>query len=83
MWHQEMQVRKKYSKYRNIKVTDFDSLVDFAKNEKIDLTVIGMDDPAVGRIVDRFEKKRGLGVFRIRKDAAILEGSESILLKSL
>lgn len=59
-----------------ISVTDFDSLVDFAKNEKIDLTVIGMDDPLVGGIVDRFEKK-GLRVFGPRKNAAILEGSKA------
>lgn len=59
-----------------IPVMDFDSLVDFAKNEKIDLTVIGMDDPLVGGIVDRFEKK-GLRVFGPRKNAAILEGSKA------
>ena len=59
-----------------ISVTDFDSLVDFAKNEKIDLTVIGMDDPLVGGIVDRFEKK-GLRVVGPRKNAAILEGSKA------
>ena len=59
-----------------ISVTDFDSLVDFAKNEKIDLTVIGMDDPLVGGVVDRFEKK-GLRVFGPRKNAAILEGSKA------
>lgn len=59
-----------------ISVTDFDSLVDFAKNEKIDLTVIGMDDPLVGGIVDRFEKN-GLRVFGPRKNAAILEGSKA------
>lgn len=59
-----------------ISVTDFDALVDFAKNEKIDLTVIGMDDPLVGGIVDRFEKK-GLRVFGPRKNAAILEGSKA------
>ena len=59
-----------------IPVMDFDALVDFAKNEKIDLTVIGMDDPLVGGIVDRFEKK-GLRVFGPRKNAAILEGSKA------
>ena len=59
-----------------ISVMDFDSLVDFAKKEKIDLTVIGMDDPLVGGIVDRFEAE-GLRVFGPRKNAAILEGSKA------
>ena len=36
---------------------EFDKLVDFAKSNAIDLTVIGMDDPLVGGIVDVFEKE--------------------------
>ena len=59
-----------------ISVMDFDALADFAKKEKIDLTVIGMDDPLVGGIVDRFESE-GLRVFGPRKNAAILEGSKA------
>ncbi len=59
-----------------ISVMDFDSLVDFAKKEKIDLTVVGMDDPLVGGIVDRFEAEE-LRVFGPRKNAAILEGSKA------
>ena len=59
-----------------ISVMDFDSLVNFAKKEKIDLTVVGMDDPLVGGIVDRFEAE-GLRVFGPRKNAAILEGSKA------
>ena len=59
-----------------ISVMDFDALVNFAKKEKIDLTVIGMDDPLVGGIVDRFEAE-GLRVFGPRKNAAILEGSKA------
>lgn len=59
-----------------ISVMDFDSLADFAKKEKIDLTVVGMDDPLVGGIVDRFESE-GLRVFGPRKNAAILEGSKA------
>ena len=42
----------------------------------IDLTVVGMDDPLVGGIVDVFEA-RGLRVFGPRKNAAILEGSKA------
>ena len=59
-----------------ISVMDFDKLADFARKEKIDLTVVGMDDPLVGGIVDRFEAE-GLRVFGPRKNAAVLEGSKA------
>lgn len=59
----------------DIGAMEFDKLVAFAKKEAIDLTVIGMDDPLVGGIVDAFEKE-GLRVFGPRKNAAVLEGSK-------
>ena len=59
-----------------IKAMEFDKLAAFAKEEKIDLTIVGMDDPLVGGIVDRFEAE-GLRVFGPRKNAAILEGSKA------
>lgn len=59
-----------------IEAMDFDRLAAFAKEKKIDLTVIGMDDPLVGGIVDVFEEQ-GLRVFGPRKNAAILEGSKA------
>lgn len=46
----------------DIKAMEFDKLVAFAKDNAIDLTVVGMDDPLVGGIVDVFEKE-GLRVF--------------------
>ena len=55
---------------------EFDKLLAFAKENKIDYTVIGMDDPLVGGIVDVFEKE-GMRVFGPRKNAAILEGSKA------
>ena len=55
---------------------EFDKLLAFAKENAIDLTVIGMDDPLVGGIVDVFEAE-GLRVFGPRKNAAILEGSKA------
>lgn len=55
---------------------EFDKLVAFAIEKEIDLTVIGMDDPLVGGIVDVFEAN-GLRVFGPRKNAAILEGSKA------
>ena len=60
----------------NIGAMEFDKLVAFAKEKQIDLTVIGMDDPLVGGIVDAFEAE-GLRVFGPRKNAAILEGSKA------
>ena len=60
----------------NIGVMEFDKLVAFAKEQAIDLTVVGMDDPLVGGIVDAFEAE-GLRVFGPRKNAAILEGSKA------
>lgn len=55
---------------------EFDKLAAFAKEKEIDLTVIGMDDPLVGGVVDVFEAA-GLRVFGPRKNAAILEGSKA------
>ena len=55
---------------------EFDRLVGFAKEHAIDLTIVGMDDPLVGGIVDVFEAE-GLRVFGPRKNAAILEGSKA------
>ena len=59
-----------------ITAMEFDKLAAFAKEHKIDLTIIGMDDPLVGGIVDAFEAE-GLRVFGPRKNAAILEGSKA------
>jgi phosphoribosylamine--glycine ligase len=55
---------------------EFDKLTSFAKEKGIDLTIVGMDDPLVGGIVDAFEAE-GLRVFGPRKNAAILEGSKA------
>ncbi|MCI5597037.1 MAG: phosphoribosylamine--glycine ligase [Lachnospiraceae bacterium] len=55
---------------------EFDKLTAFAKEEAIDFTIIGMDDPLVGGIVDAFEAE-GLRVFGPRKNAAIIEGSKA------
>ena len=60
----------------NIKAMEFDKLAVFAKDNQIVLTVVGMDDPLVGGIVDVFEAE-GLRVFGPRKNAAILEGSKA------
>ena len=65
-----------YAECVPIGAMEFDKLVAFAKEKEIDLTVIGMDDPLVGGVVNEFEKA-GLRVFGPRKNAAILEGSKA------
>ena len=55
---------------------EFDKIVEFAKEKEIDLTIVAMDDPLVGGIVDVFEKE-GLRIFGPRANAALLEGSKA------
>ena len=65
-----------YAECVPIGAMEFEKLADFAQENSVDLTVIGMDDPLVGGVVDVFEA-RGLRVFGPRKNAAILEGSKA------
>ena len=65
-----------YAECVGIGAMDFEKLAAFAKEKEIDLTVVGMDDPLVGGIVDVFEAE-GLRVFGPNKAAAILEGSKA------
>ena len=65
-----------YAECVAIGAMEFEKLADFAEENKVDLTIIGMDDPLVGGVVDVFEA-RGLKVFGPRKNAAILEGSKA------
>ena len=67
---------EEYAQCVDIGAMEFEKLADFAQEKGIDLTIIGMDDPLVGGIVDVFED-RGLRVFGPRKNAAILEGSKA------
>ena len=48
---------------------EFDKLVSFAKDNAIDFTIIGMDDPLVGGIVDEFEKA-GLKCIRTKEECS-------------
>ena len=65
-----------YAECVDIGAMEFDRLAAFARENEIDLTVVGMDDPLVGGIVDVFEAQ-GLRVFGPRKNAAIQEGSKA------
>ena len=59
-----------------ISAMEFDKLISFVKENNIDYTIIGMDDPLAGGIVDAFENAN-LKVFGPRKNAAILESSKA------
>ncbi|MGI6119223.1 MAG: phosphoribosylamine--glycine ligase [Desulfosporosinus sp.] len=59
-----------------IPVQDISALVEFALAEKIDLTVVGPEDPLSMGIVDAFQAA-GLRIFGPTQAAAQLEGSKS------
>lgn len=59
-----------------IAATDLDSLVAFARDEQIGLTVVGPEAPLVEGVVDRFQAA-GLTIFGPTQAAAQLEGSKS------
>lgn len=61
----------------NISPKDIDLLLNFAISNKIDLTVVGPEDPLVDGIADVFEEN-GLRVFGPKKEGAILEGSKIV-----
>lgn len=61
---------------RNIEANDIPALVKFAKEEKIDLTVVGPEAPLVAGIVDAF-RNEGLKIFGPDKTTALLEGSKA------
>lgn len=60
----------------NIGVTDIPALLDFAQNEKIDLTIVGPEAPLVIGVVDAF-REAGLTIFGPTRGAAQLEGSKA------
>jgi phosphoribosylamine--glycine ligase len=60
----------------DIKATDIAKLIEFAKNEKIDLTLAVPDDPLALGVVDEF-RKNSLRVWGPTKAAAQLEWSKA------
>jgi phosphoribosylamine--glycine ligase len=58
------------------KANDLNGLLEFALKEKIDLTVVGPEDPLTRGVVDLFESK-GLSIFGSSKKAAEIEGSKA------
>ena len=59
-----------------VKATEIEKLMHFAKNESIDLIVVGPEDPLVAGIVDEFTKI-GIKCFGPTAVAAQLEGSKA------
>jgi phosphoribosylamine--glycine ligase len=59
----------------NLPITDLQELVDFAKREKIHLTVVGPEAPLAAGIVDVF-RNNGLRIFGPTQLAAQLESSK-------
>lgn len=60
----------------DIKATDLPALAKFAEDKKIDLTVVGQDDPLALGIVDLFHKKN-LKIWGPKKGAAQIESSKT------
>ena len=66
---------EKVGKNIPIGVTDIPNLVKFAKEEKIDLTIVGPEDPLARGIVNAFQKE-GLKIFGPDSRGAQLEASK-------
>ena len=66
---------KEIAELIDIRADDILGLLDFAKKNKIDLTVVGPETPLVKGIVDVFNES-GLKAFGPFKDVAMLEGSK-------
>lgn len=60
----------------DIAVTDIKGLVTFAKQQAIDLTIVGPEAPLVIGVVDAF-RREGLAIFGPTQAAAQLEGSKA------
>lgn len=60
----------------NISATDIPALVKFAKENAVDLTIVGPEAPLVLGVVDAF-RAEGLKIFGPTKAAAQLEGSKA------
>jgi phosphoribosylamine--glycine ligase len=59
----------------NINIKDYNDLANFAKENAIELTIVGPEAPLVDGVVDIF-KAQGLTIFGPSKEAAQLEGSK-------
>ncbi|HAD99136.1 MAG TPA: phosphoribosylamine--glycine ligase [Gammaproteobacteria bacterium] len=60
----------------NVGSEDINGLIDFVKNNQVDLTIVGPEAPLVLGVVDRFQAE-GLAIFGPTQDASQLEGSKA------
>ena len=60
----------------NVNINSSDEILNFAKKENIDLTIVGSEELLVDGIVDKFEENN-LKIFGPNKQAALLEGSKA------
>ena len=70
----------KYAKNINVDILNFNKLLNEIKNYKIDLIIIGPEEPLVRGLVDFLEKNK-IKVFGPNKYAAKLEGSKAFMKK--
>lgn len=64
-----------FAKNIDIAPENIDALVEFAKENRIDLTIVGPENPLCLGIADRFEEE-GLKIFGVKKNAAKFEASK-------
>ena len=62
----------------NINIKDYTKLVEFAKKNNIELTIVGPEAPLVDGVVDIF-RENNLVIFGPTKNAAKLEGSKAYM----
>lgn len=65
-----------------IEADEIEKLAEFAEENKIEMTVIGPEEPLVAGIVDYFVE-RNIPIFGPKKQAALLEGSKAFAKKIL
>ncbi|MFD2045199.1 phosphoribosylamine--glycine ligase [Ornithinibacillus salinisoli] len=59
-----------------IQETDVDRLIDFVKENAVDFTIVGPENPLLLGIANRFHEEK-LAIFAPTKEAALIEGSKS------
>src|SRR5699024_8670924 len=73
-----------YGENVEINVNEFDKLADFAKKEKVDIVVVGPEEPLVKGLHDFFSTRddlKHIGIVGPKKAAAQLEGSKDFSKK--
>jgi len=68
--------RERKCRNAQVDVRDIDALLQLARREAVDLTVVGPEGPLVAGIVDRF-RTHGMRIFGPKAKAAQLEGSKA------